>query len=126
MNFFRTDLYFQIGLILLVLMALVFTPLVSAGTLDSASVAKNEHREVCAEMHEAEAPAAQQADSSDCCEQNTDCQTHCQNLVLTHLPVSALLTAVSIQFDSSDFILISPPQMLSGIATSLDPRPPQV
>lgn len=107
-------------------MALVFAPLVSAGIPDSASVAKSEHREVCAEMHEAEVPAAQQAESSDCCEQNTDCKTHCQNLVLTHLPVSALLTAVSVQFYPSAFISLSSPQILTGIATSLDPRPPRV
>ena len=126
MTFFRTDRHSQIGLIMLVLMALVFAPLASAGIADlAAAEANSNHTEACGEMHDADVAASQQANTSECCDQNTDCQTHCQNLVLSHLPVSALLGTVTFQHRATGFISSLSLQMLAGITAALDPRPPR-
>ncbi len=131
MNFLCTDRHSRAGLIALVLMALVFSPFVSAGLSapelqNMVSQTNSEHAQACSEMHKNGVQTSPQAGASDCCDQNTDCKTHCQNLVLTHLPVSAFVNAFSFQVDSSNSLSPSLPEILTGISTSLDPRPPCV
>ena len=111
---------------LLVLLALVVAPFVNAGASAASFSAQSAAAGKCEKMQKMDM-TSQQADFS-CCgqHQNTDCKTHCQNILLCHLPVSVLLESVAFQVRSSMHSLqLSSSQILRGVFPLLDPRPPQ-
>ncbi len=110
---------------LLVLIALVIAPFVNAGASVAGFSAKSETASKCEKMQKMDM-SSQQAGSS-CCDQNqnTDCKTHCQNLLLCHLPVSVLLESFAFQARSMRSVQLSSSLILRGVFPLLDPRPPQ-
>ncbi len=130
MKFLRTDPHSRTGLIVLLLMALLFAPFVSASTLvggfsEQSFFAENERMVKCDKMMTAKMAASQQADAS-CCQQGTDCQSHCQNLLLSHLPVSVFAEMLVVPLLAVRSVQLSSSQILKGIIPPQDPRPPQV
>ena len=130
MSFFRTNRHSSRNLILLILLALVFAPFVSAGTsvtggAPQALFVESNANGLCDNMQSAEMLQSQQA-ASNCCDQGSDCKTHCQNLLLSHLPMSALLEPFAFQPPSLHSVRLSYSQILRGIYPPRDPRPPQI
>jgi len=118
----RTSRY---GLIVLVLFALVFAPFVNAGASIASFTIAGKDASKCDKMQKLDAEQSQQA-SSNCCDQYSDCKTHCQNLLLSHLPVTALLEPSAFQPRSLRFVQLSSSQILRGVFPPLEPRPPQI
>jgi len=126
MTFPCTDRISRYGLIVLVLFALVLAPFVNAGaSIASFTVAGKKDAGKCDKMQKMDAEQSQQV-SSNCCDQYSDCKTHCQNLLLSHLPVTALFEPFSFQPRSLRSVQLSSSQILKGVFPPLDPRPPQI
>ncbi len=124
MTLFRTDRLSERSLILLVLFALVFAPFVSAKTLAAGFTAKSENVATCEKMQRDMIPS-QRAGSICSNQQNNDCKAHCENLLLSYLPVPVLLEPFVFQARSMRSVQLSSSQIMSGIFLPLDPRPPQ-
>jgi len=125
MTFLCTDRISRCGLIVLVLFALVFAPLVNAGASVASFAGAGKDAGKCDKMQKMDAEQSQQA-SSNCCDQYSDCKTHCQNLLLSHLPLTALLEPFVFQPRSLRSVQLSSSQILRGVFHPLDPRPPQI
>ncbi len=126
MTFLRTDRTSRYGLIVLVLFALVFAPFVSAGASVGSFTGAGKDAAKCDKMQKMDVEQSQQQASSNCCDQYSDCKTHCQNLLLSHLPVPALLEPFAFQPRSLRSVQLSSSQTLRGVFPPLDPRPPQI
>ncbi|VAX12663.1 hypothetical protein MNBD_GAMMA24-201 [hydrothermal vent metagenome] len=110
---------------LLVLFALVIAPFVNAGASVAGFSIKSGTGSKCEKMQKMDMSSQQSGFS--CCDQNqnTDCKAHCQNLLLSHLPVSVLLESPAFQARSMRSVQLSSSQILKGVFPPLDPRPPQ-
>ena len=114
----------------LIILALMFAPFVSAGAsvagiATQALFVKSDVNVQCDNMQNSEMLQSQQA-ATNCCDQGADCKTHCQNLLLSHLPMSALLEPFAFQPRSLHSVQLSFSQILRGIYPPRDPRPPQI
>ena len=130
MTFFRTDRASPYGLIVLVLFALVFAPFVNATASVASFTGAGKDAGRCDKMQQMDVEQSQQQKAgSNCCDQDSDysdCKTHCQNLLLSHLPVSALLEPFAFQPRSLRSVQLSSSQILRGVFPPMDPRPPQI
>ncbi len=125
----RTDRGSRYGLIVLLLFALVWAPFVNATASVSSFTGAGKDAGRCDKMQQMDVEQAQQQASSNCCDQYSDysdCETHCQNLLLSHLPVSALLEPFAFQPRSLRSVQLSSSQILRGVFPPMDPRPPQI
>lgn len=125
MTFFRTDKLSQSGLILLVLLALVVAPFVNAGAAVTGFSAKSAAAGKCMQMRHMNMRQSSLAGLNCPNQKNSDCKTHCQNLLLSYLPLSVPLESFSFQIRSMRPVQLSSSQVMSGVFLPLDPRPPQ-
>lgn len=122
MIFFRTDKLSQSSLILLVLLALVIVPFVNAGaSVVSFSAAAGK----CRQMQKMDMGQSQSTGLVCPNQKNNACKAHCQNLLLSYLPLSIPLESFAFQVRSMRPIQLSSSQVMRGIFLPLDPRPPQ-
>jgi len=130
MTFLRTNGTSRDGLIVLVLFALVFTPFVNAAASAGSFLGAGKDAARCDKMQKMDTQQAQSEQiASNCCNDqysSGDCKTHCQNLLLSHLPVTALLEPFAFQPRSLRSVQLSSSKILRGVFTPLDPRPPRV
>ncbi len=122
MRLFRLSAPRQFRLLMLVMASLLFAPFASFGAM--AVLPMDASDKVC-ETGQTAQPMAQMA--SDCCDQaTTDCQTHCLDLMLSHVPVSAVPAFGSFPFPAVAQTVRQTTRHMSGISSLPDPRPPRI
>lgn len=119
MRFFRFSVPRQFRLLMLVMASLLFAPFASLGAM--ADPAMDASDKVCETGQTAQMEA-------DCCDQasSTDCQTHCLDLMLSHVPVSAVPAFGSLPFPAVAQTVRQTTRHMSGISSLPDPRPPRI
>ncbi len=110
---------------LLVLLALVIAPFVNAGASVAGFSSKSAAASKCEKMQKMNMRQSQLVGSNCPNQKNHTCKTHCQNLLLSYLPVPVLLESFAFQVRSMRSVQLSSSQIMRGVFLPLDPRPPQ-
>lgn len=109
---------------LLVLLALAVAPFVNAKTFAAGFTVKNDTG-MCKRMQNMDMMQSQQGGSSCSDQKNSDCKVHCENLLLSYMPVPLLLEPFAFQARSMRSVQLASSQIMRGVFLPLDPRPPQ-